>query len=891
MDFFMRIIKLNIIILFAFLIGGLSASGKDYEWIENNEYVFKYLPSDNTDYEINNFFIREIARYNLTGLYNTHFTMHYAIHKKIKHISSNTFYVEVELQSELLTGNTTYKKFDISDILMPEKLDLVINVEKNGNYIVSKELVGISWNEDHVFHVEFTFEELDEDQDFALILEDIHFYSENADKNAFINRQNDIDNYYASIDAIDFALDRYNPGNIEINSIVTSFIRIKELERVHQNLSHSEFIESLSLSKNDPAGFFDQLNKLEKEIIKYNYQFDALLQSLDFINLNKNIKKYANTYVDEITSFYMESQTVTHSNTSHFYKLGSLDYQNSYLANYSQGLEKFLRKTQYCNDISKVEYNIKKRIFEAYQQKALKLIEEESYYLAKGILINAQSFYKTCFRKSTPVDLNILISKANYGIYHSFLHLIDRAIEVGNYKLAESYIKKAQIFQGENSITIISDKYLLDISEELARLYISKGTQLIDNEEYEEAIYCFNQAHKICLDINRFNFDYEIKHGLIQAQNGLYKSLIKSAQQSLADGDVLAAKKYLTDAKSLHNENRSVISMSSQIETIDAQVKFYSYQNLNQQGRYYLEAGNYSIAYSKFLAAFELEEDANFEYDQELPALFHRSAIPVLVDLCSLGEVKVNKNQLNEARNIYDQCFQLQDEYGLNYVPEVQKSLALLNNNIFNKQCENSYDDFDNIMSQFYNYINQGDYITAIETLDKTSDVINKDYYCDFDRELVLENKKKYSRAAEYQILAKVAQEALNDNDHEKFIETQRRMEDLSGSDEVIRKKIEPLPLYYLFSIKKNLALLESSINDYKDAEEFETAFKLLRVLQANNYSDKETKSLQQKLANKMAMADKQNGQQSDPKLNAEKYTDGNQYLKHFKKSYIKHWE
>ncbi|MEZ5196619.1 MAG: hypothetical protein R2764_09510 [Bacteroidales bacterium] len=359
----MRIIKINIIILLVFLLSGIGASGKDYDLIENSEFVFKYLPHNNSDYEINNFFIREIARYNLTGLYSTGFTMHYAIHKKIKHISLNTFAVEVELQSELLTGSTAYREFDISDILMPEMLDLKVHVEENGNYIISKELKGITWENDHVFQIHFAFEALDENKEYQLVVEDIHFYSDDEDKNAFLKRQKDVDNYYASIAAIDFAISKYNPGEINLNSLIASFVRIKELERVHQNLSNSEFITELKLDKNDPAGFHGKIVELEKEIIKYNYRFDVFVNSLDFIKLNTSIEKYATIYVNEITRFYMESQTVTHSNTAHFYKLGGLNYQNAYLANYSNGLKKFLIKTQYCNSIKSIENKLEELYF------------------------------------------------------------------------------------------------------------------------------------------------------------------------------------------------------------------------------------------------------------------------------------------------------------------------------------------------------------------------------------------------------------------------------------------------------------------------------------------------------------------------------------------------
>ncbi len=145
-----------------------------------------------------------------------------------------------------------------------------------------------------------------------------------------------------------------------------------------------------------------------------------------------------------------------------------------------------------------------------------------------------------------------------------------------------------------------------------------------------------------------------------------------------------------------------------------------------------------------------------------------------------------------------------------------------------------------------------------------------------------------YSPAADYQNLARTAQEALNSNDHEKFIDTHQKMEELSSKYEVIRQRIEPLPLHYLFSVKKNLAMLETSIDYFKSEDEFDIAFKLIDVLQANNFSDKDTKSIQQKLANNMALADRLNPQVEDPKIKAEKYTEGKTYYKHFRKAYIK---
>jgi hypothetical protein len=150
--------------------------------------------------------------------------------------------------------------------------------------------------------------------------------------------------------------------------------------------------------------------------------------------------------------------------------------------------------------------------------------------------------------------------------------------------------------------------------------------------------------------------------------------------------------------------------------------------------------------------------------------------------------------------------------------------------------------------------------------------------------------QSKYRPAAQYQELASDAQKALESNDHARFSEIYKRMEQLSQGYEVIRKRIEPLPLFYLFSIKKNLAYLESSLSDYRSQEEFETALRILQVMEAGDVPGKDAKGIQQKLAVKMAAADKATAYNSDPRENVNRYTNGNSWYKHFKKAYIKSW-
>ena len=66
-----------------------------------------------------------------------------------------------------------------------------------------------------------------------------------------------------------------------------------------------------------------------------------------------------------------------------------------------------------------------------------------------------------------------------------------------------------------NSSTIIANQFITRVSEDLIKLYISKGVSQNSTGEYEEARYCFEQATKVCQMLGKFNHDYIIKHGLI----------------------------------------------------------------------------------------------------------------------------------------------------------------------------------------------------------------------------------------------------------------------------------------------------------------------------------------------------------------------------------------
>ncbi|MCB0804325.1 MAG: hypothetical protein KDC05_00925 [Bacteroidales bacterium] len=854
---------------------------------ESHSFKIDYSPDVRNQKDINNFFIREIARHNLTSLYNTSYTYHYTLQKSLEKSAPYTYQVSATILGSHCTGNIFYRDFDISDILKPDVADFTLVVNDKGNSIAMDEFNAVVANDNNVFKVSFELETTGEPADFEIAVSNISFYSNQKDRDLFYERIGYIDNYYAAIAAIDQSVKRIREFDVVRSGPFAAFVCMSESKRILDRIENSAFIMALQVNRDNRPGYYAKLQEFRNQVDYLELSYNSLLRNTTFVKFTQSLSDLVDNYIREVSRFYNLSQETTHSYQPYFYNLGMFTYKSSDLYLYKKGLDQILKKTGFCNDTDAIYDELKIEIFEAYLEKADEFTDKEYFYLARGLLENAERFYHKTSALSLPLSYNIALGKASYGIYNSYIHLIDRAIDIGNYELAENYIKKASEFQAGNNKTIISAKYVQNASEKLVQLYINKGFNHVQNEEFKDAMYCFIQAHSVCENLGVYNNDYVIKHGLIQSRNGYYNQLIGQATESIEKGEETLAFQYIDQANSLSEEYDLQPEYIENFEYIQSQYHQQVYLKLISEGKKLLTAGNYTMAYHKLLQALELEEQFDLEIYEPLPEVFADAATPYLMDQCRLAEIKVKKDELDEAKSIYDYCLTLQSEYGLNYEPELSAGLTMLNNNIFSKQCHMLAESYEEHLDNANNLIDGGDFISALEVLRDLESELKKNYFCEYDQSSVSGMISLYEPAAEYQVLANQAQEALSDGNNDKFIRVYKQMEELSNLYEVIRRRIEPMPLHYLFSVKKNLALFESSVSGYDNADQLETAMKIMHVLEANNTSFRDTRSFQQKLAEKMALADKANAGVTDPKNHVEQYTGGSSFYKYFRKTYI----
>ncbi|MBM3436020.1 MAG: hypothetical protein FJY07_07395, partial [Bacteroidetes bacterium] len=693
------------------------ASGLVFENRENNAYTFSYSENSTWDNSTANFFIREIAKYNLTSLYNTSYSYHYSLDNSIKSLVPDTYRVVADLKGQKCTGDVFYRGFDISDVLIPEMVDLKLILVCGNSYIETRDFRRIALDPVTGCRIEFDYDVADETKKYSIKIEDIRFHSTTEAQVQFNKRINQIDCYFAAAQVIENAIHEINQANVGRNNLIESYFRIRELERIYETVSAEYFIVELDIPHNDIAGFFQKLTNFKNQLARFTQYFSFILNTANSVCINKSINYYAGIFADESAKNILLSQTVSHTLSGYFKKLGLITYSPSDIKRYKRELREIILKTRFAEYSDHLVNDFISEVFNVFILNASNLINDQNYIAALGVLNNAKAFYHATRGRNLPVEHIILTSRANYGIYDSYLKIINKAFELENFELAENYIVKALAFQKENRSSIISDHYLTGVSQKLIGFYIEKGNRLNEDGEFESAIGCFDHARGISKKINRYNFKYEIDHGLICARNGYYRNLLEQARTNVESGNYLQAKLLIHKASDLFEANPGQITALSAHNSLMSFINQYTYCELMEEGKLLLESGNYHFAYEKLLAAADLHDRSGFEFDFELASLFKVSAMPVLINLCDIAEVKVRKDQLDDARHIYDQCLQLQSEYGLAYEGILQEQLTRLNNQIFEKQCEYNSLEFNKVIETFWIHVKIGDYISAVEIL------------------------------------------------------------------------------------------------------------------------------------------------------------------------------
>ena len=881
--------------LIAFILGGycnvlIAASELIYEKKEKQSFEITFQSGKSGDPAINNFFIREIAKQNLSGLYSTAFTLHYTSWNTLQRTGNKGLKVQSVIEPQNITGDVYYKEFNISDILMPELASFRIVVFVDGFYLDSREFDNIRIDKKG-FSTGFDLESNTEGQNYSVLVEDLIFYSDQEDKSGFLNRIKFIDDYYASVALMEDVLkQQVDQRSAESGSMLLAFVRIFELNRVIREIESSGFSRILNGNQEDIAGYNMKLSELKDEYSRLEAYYQYLLNSGYEIIPDVDLQTSADLYVNLVSRYFSLSENVAHAYGPYYFAMGKVSFNSFMKRSFEDGIAEVLQKSNSSIEPFPFIPQLENKIYEHYLSIAEALINDEQFSTAKGILINARLIHESNNKNDFQLEMNMMISQADYGIYNSYLKVMDRAIEAEVFLMAEIYIDKAWDFQRKNKTSIITDNQLVLLQTQLIEKYLAKGNRLYSENEYEDAIFCFEKARENSKGISIDDYDSQISQGLIDAKNGLYRYLLDEAGRLIEDGNYSQSQKLINQAITLQQQNRAEIIVADHINDIQNNILIKVFNDLIAVGNSSMEIGDFEKAYISYKDANALEIENHFQQDL-LAGISQKDAAEKLILMnCENGLYLVNQNSLDEAIKIYDRCILLSNENNLSQSDQIQSSMETLEKGVREKKCQIIRMECKDLFTAAEQLKVASEYALMVQKLDSCLDRSKHNINCDVDESRVYKLLSQYRDLAKYQLLLTETKNALKQDNAEAFLGNYIQMCDLSDRVPMVKKEIEVYPFQNILSDKKYFYQIYNIIQKYDESQDLSAMLELLNALKKNSYSAKETMKIQRIIGRSMSLNDQKNVFNVNPRPLLKQYTNSDNWFRFFENAYMEVW-
>jgi hypothetical protein len=885
-------IKYSIIVILLVYCNSLfAASELVYDKKEIQSFKFSFKPGESGDAAINNHFVREMARRNMSGLYETHFSLQYVSWITIQRSGSRKLEIQTILEPQNISGDIYYKEVNLADIFMPEYASYRVVVFSNGYFIGSR-----TFNEVRIgkngFNTSFQLENKESAENYTVRIEDINFFSDQQDKTDFFNRTNFIDDYYASVALMNDVLDQFNAqkGNDD-ESMVSSYIRLFELNRVIRRIESSGFTRLLNARQQDVAGYAQKLTELKEQYERLETYHNYLLKSGFDVSDQKEATDAAILYVDLISRYFRESEKVTHAFSPYYFSMGKVEFSSFMKHSFEDGLKAVLQKSESSINDSIFITTLENRIYNNYLAQAKSLIKEEQFAFAKGILNNANSIYSTMEKNDFSLEMNMMISQADYGIYNSYIQVMKRAIQAGVFSMAETYIEKAWEFQRENKTSIITDNQIIKLQQDLIEKYLYKGDQWLSDKEYEEAVFCYNRAKQNAEIIKTDQYESVINNGLVGAKNGLYAMLLEQADQLFNKNDFTNGGQLIDNAVELQQQNSDIIIIGDHLPSMGNSVLLKMFDDLMLAGKINMAIGDFSKAYASYKDATSLKPEKHYEMDQKANQLKKATAEQLIISECGRALNLLNLDHLDEVIEIYKNCIKLAKENELTETNEVESSINLLDQRINDKVCQNLSLKYNEIFSGAEQYRSGGDYIQMIKLLDSCLTISGHNFSCGIDETEAYRKKAAYKELTTYQLYAENSLKALKKIAAQSFLINYRQMTLLSLKIPLIQNEIENYPLQNIFKDRDMFIQLGLILKKYDESEDLSALLQLLKALKEDEYTAKETEKIQEIIGKNMAIKDQQNIFNVHPRPLLKNYTNGENWFRFFENAYLQAWD
>ena len=350
-----------------------------------------------------------------------------------------------------------------------------------------------------------------------------------------------------------------------------------------------------------------------------------------------------------------------------------------------------------------------------------------------------------------------------------------------HFSMTEVYLKKEHV----DSASSVIGKVILDLQPQgkyydTTMVYIDKILDqykvnidsLITNERFTESLNVLDKAHEFFNTIPQADYSDELHEMYTKSHTGIFESYLQVIDRSLTVINHNYTISYIEHAIDYKQKHKGYVEDGERVYDYLSQL----YEKLMLAGRksYIQKDFEGAEAYfdyvlqlceqfpgleckenvSEYLAiskeARKQEELVSFEIAirDSLPKMKEQYVLDQveeeIIDGLAYGHIKAWLGETDEALRILENLKEKSEFYGLREDSLINAQLVSFSKRIREINCELAEKDFDELINQYYELINQKEFVGAYKKLVKAEQIYNENEDCVFDIETVYKEKKKY---------------------------------------------------------------------------------------------------------------------------------------------------
>lgn len=788
-----------------------------------------------------------------------------------------------------------YRQIKLNENVLADNISFSIKIKNKTNQeIKSVEAIDVVLNNNIIFSKLIQL-------DSAVIANGISFQIQNLQMYYTTNRLNDFVNWSKMVDEYNLALKDVNDRIIEINKIPSDFEVLSNLNQIELNFDYNTFAKksieltnsiknaqfyiSLNIQNNDNLGLNQKINELYNKSIKLQNVTANVIQQMDLIYYNKGSLMYQKNLINEAISNFNKSLEINPRFSPSYYMLSYIAFGK--------------------NDFSASE----SYIFKVFELGGDPKLMNDATNLATNLYNNYINFAKNSLNSSKPDNAIIWLNKSEYicsnissikctdelfqlfvnahaSIMNQKISICENSINQNNFDDAIKNIDDAIFYRKQNIKYLQDAQPIVNISTSLYTKIINAGKQKQNEKNYQAALDFYYKAQNFCSNSEFIKCSEELNSLIASTKNQKYENFILEAQTKIDKNDLNSAEETLLLSENYRKENNLLQSPKYQITLNNLKQKQYNQAITN--GNNYLKSSKFSEALNQFEYAKEIEKNNKIQSNAKLGEYIKNSAKQLILEKISYANQSVQSNNTQQARVYLQEAQNLINSYTLENDKTIAEALNNANSKVFNQECINAKNNFNQQYIIAQNKIQEKKYIEANNFLNAAIAIATQNLECNLNYNEAQNLKIKIADAFDYETLVYKAEEAYKNRNYETSLVNYQNATGLYYDKNIETRFSLTHKSFDNFIKEKDVDFIFYSIGYFISKEKYDEAFNYLDELRKKNYNSKKTKEYQRILADKLAVRDYLKENNLNPKQKVLEYTKNDKWFSEFSKNYQK---